>query len=130
MHATTLRDQEACVLVAVVARWGCKVLHIFDQGFAGALWVEALLGLAVRFVVRWRRDFRLVDAEGNARLAWKIVQGKRGWSERWVWDSRRGFWAKASVLAVLVTHPEHREAPLSLVVCLSQGTASLVPVDQ
>lgn len=104
--------------MAQVLRWGRKVLHVFDQGFAGAL-----LGLAVRFVLRWRPKYRLVDAAGNERLAWKIVQGKRGWSERWVWDRGLARWAKASVLAVQVSHPEHHQEPLYLVVCRSQGRA-------
>jgi len=56
-----------------------------------------------------------------ARLAWRIALGKRGWSERTIWDSRRARWVRASVLALPVTHPDHRETPLWLVVCRSQG---------
>ena len=56
-----------------------------------------------------------------ARLAWRIALGKRGWSERTIWDSRRARWVRASVLALPVTHPDHRERPLWLVLCRSQG---------
>jgi hypothetical protein len=75
----------------------------------------------LRFVLRWRKDYQLLDAAGNRRLTWKIAQGKRGWSQRWVWDARRARWVMATVLVLVVAHPEHPEQPLSLVVCRSQG---------
>jgi hypothetical protein len=123
VHASHLRDVEVRVLVVLVARWGRRVLHVFDQGWASGLWIGVLLGLAVRFVLRWRPKYHLIDAAGNKRLAWKILQGKRGWSERWVWDSRRARWVKSTVLAAPVRHPEHREEQFFLVVCRSQGRA-------
>ena len=80
-----------------------------------------LLAFALRFVLRWRGDYHLDDAQGNRRKAWRIAMGKRGWSERIIWDSRRARWVHASVLALPVTHPDHRDTPLWLVVCRSQG---------
>jgi hypothetical protein len=38
-----------------------------------------------------------------------------------VWDARRARWVIATVLVLAVTHPDHPEVPLSLVVCRSQG---------
>lgn len=120
-HATHLRDQEGRALVALLTRWGRQVLHVFDQGFAGAFWVGVLLELGARFVLRWRPKYRLRDATGNERLAWKIAPGKRGWSQRQVWDSRRARWVRASVLALPVRLPSQPEQPVFLVVCRSQG---------
>jgi hypothetical protein len=97
------------------------VLHIFDQGFASAFWLGLLLAYRLRFVLRWRKDYKLLDAAGNQRLTWKIAQGKRGWSQRTVWDARRARWVVATVLALPVAHPEHADRPLWLVVCRSQG---------
>src|SRR5215471_11778635 len=57
----------------------------------------------------------------NRRLTWKIAQGKRGWSQRWVWDARRARWVVASVLVLSVAHLDHPQHPFSLVVCRSQG---------
>ena len=57
----------------------------------------------------------------NKRKAWKIAQGKRGWSERTVWDSRRAQWIKATVLVLPVRHPDFPEQALSLVICRSKG---------
>jgi hypothetical protein len=63
----------------------------------------------------------LLDTAGNQRLTWKIAQGKRGWSQRWVWDARRSRWVVATVLALPVAHPAEPERPLWLAVCRSQG---------
>jgi hypothetical protein len=75
----------------------------------------------LRFVLRWRKDYQLLDAAGNRRLTWKIAQGKRGWSQRTVWDARRARWVVATVLALPVAHPEQPDRPLWLVICRSQG---------
>ena len=120
-HASFKRDEEGKLLVELAASWGRTVIHVFDQGFASAFWLGLLLAYSLRFVLRWRKDYQLLDAAGNRRLTWKIAQGKRGWSQRWVWDARRARWVVATVLVLPVTHPEHPEQPLSLVVCRSQG---------
>jgi hypothetical protein len=115
------RDEEGKLLLDLAAEWGRAVIHIFDQGFASAFWLGLLLAYNLRFVVRWRKDYQLLDAAGNRRLTWKIAQGKRGWSQRTVWDARRARWVVATVLALPVAHPEHANRPLWLVVCRSQG---------
>jgi hypothetical protein len=120
-HASFKRDEEGKLLVDLAASWGRSVIHVFDQGFSSAFWLGLLLAYGLRFVLRWRKDYQLLDAAGNRRLTWKIAQGKRGWSQRWVWDARRARWVLASVLVLPVAHPEHPEQPLSLVVCRSQG---------
>ena len=96
-------------------------MHVLDQGFASAFWLGLLAAYQLRFVLRWRKDYKLLDAAGNQRLTWKIAQGKRGWSQRWVWDARRSRWVVATVLALPVAHPAQPENPLWLVVCRSQG---------
>jgi hypothetical protein len=120
-NASFRRDEEGKLLVERLLVWGRSVVHIFDQGFAGAFWLGVLLAFALRFVLRWRADYQLSDAQGNRRKAWRIAFGKRGWSERTIWDSRRAQWVRASVLALPVTHPEYRDRPMWLVVCRSKG---------
>ncbi len=88
-HASFKRDEEGKLLVELAAAWGREVIHVFDQGFASAFWLGVILAYSLRFVLRWRKDYQLVDAQGNRRLTWKIAQGKRGWSQRTVWDARR-----------------------------------------
>ena len=120
-HASFKRDEEGKLLVELAASWGRAVIHVFDQGFASAFWLGLLLAYNLRFVLRWRKDYQLLDAQGNRRLTWKIAQGKRGWSQCTVWDSRRARWVVATVLVLQVAHPNHPEHPLWLVVCRSQG---------
>jgi len=120
-HRSFKRDEEGKLLVELAASWGRAVIHVFDQGFASAFWLGLLFAYGLRFVLRWRKDYKLLDAAGNPRLTWKIAQGKRGWSQRWVWDARRARWVVATVLALQVAHPEHPDRPLWLVVCRSQG---------
>jgi Transposase DDE domain len=120
-HTSYKRDEEGKLLVDLAANWGRAVIHVFDQGFASAFWLGVVLAYHLRFVLRWRKDYQLLDAAGNRRLTWKIAQGKRGWSQRTVWDARRARWVVATVLVLPVAHPDHREQPLSLVICRSQG---------
>jgi hypothetical protein len=120
-RASFKRDEEGKLLVELAASWGRAVIHVFDQGFASAFWLGLLLAYSLRFVLRWRKDYYLLDAAGNRRLTWKIAQGKRGWSQRTVWDARRARWVVATVLVLPVAHPDHPGEPLSLVVCRSQG---------
>jgi hypothetical protein len=120
VHASFRRDEEGKLLLCLL-QWGRMVVHVFDQGFAGAFWLGLLLAFGLRFVLRWRKDYQLLDAQGNRRKTWRIAMGKRGWAERTMRDSRRAHWVVSSVLALPVRHPEHPESPLWLVVCRSKG---------
>ena len=120
-HASFKRDEEAKLLLTCAAQWGRQVVHIFDQGFAAALWLGLLVALGLRFVLSFRKDYQLLDAQGNKRKAWHIARGKRGSGERLIWDSRRSRWVQASVLVLPVRHPDHPDIALSLVVCRSAG---------
>jgi hypothetical protein len=72
-HASFKRDEEGKLLVDLASAWGRAVIHIFDQGFASAFWLGLLLAYSLRFVLRWRKDYQLLDAAGNRRLTWKIA---------------------------------------------------------
>ena len=121
VYASFKRDEEAKRLLTCAAQWGRRVLHIFDQGFAGGLWLGLLVALGLRFVLRWRKDYQLLDAQGNKRKAWHIARGKRGSRARLIWDSRHSRWVQASVLVLPVCHPDHPDVALSLVVYRSAG---------
>lgn len=55
-QATTARDQEGHLLRECAQRWGQRVLHLFDRGYAGAPWLGELAWSGVRFVMRWRQQ--------------------------------------------------------------------------
>ena len=113
------RQVRAAVLRWCARQWGRRVLHIWDRGYAGTLWLGLALGHRVRFVLRWPKGWKLQDATGAERPAWQMTRGKRSWGERYLRDPRRNELQKVGVLAVCLAHPDHR-APLWLVVARSK----------
>ena len=77
-RASFQRDEQAKLLVEQLAKWGRRVIHTFDQGFAGKLWLGLCLAFNLKFVLRWRADYHLLDATGTARPAWKIAPSANG----------------------------------------------------
>jgi hypothetical protein len=121
--ASSKRAEELLLLQAAAATWGQRVLHLFDRGFAGAPWLQAALAAQVRFVLRWPGRYVLCDQQGQPRNAWRLVQGKRAWGHRLLWDGRRQCWRRVGVLAAPVRHPT-LATPLWLVVARrGQGQA-------
>jgi hypothetical protein len=114
-RASDKRTAEAAVLRQVAQRWGARVLHLWDRGFAGTPWLAVALTLPIRFVLRWPTRYHLVDESGQERPAWQIVRGKRSWDHRLLRDGRRRCPRKVGVLATMVWHPAHPQ-PLWLVV--------------
>lgn len=114
-RASTKREEERQVLWEAVRRWGARVIHVWDRGFAGSPWLTLALVHAVRFVLRWPKGYRLVDEAGNWKKAWEMARGKRSWEQRQLWDSRRRCWRKIGIVAFPVTDPTF-DPPLWLVV--------------
>lgn len=116
--ASDRRTQEWLLLRECAHRWGRRVLHIFDRGFAGAPWLGVLFDYWVYFVMRWPRGYKLldVDAGGRERKAWEITKGKRSWDSRLLWDSHQRAYRKTGVVVAQVRHPLFRAHPLWLVV--------------
>jgi Transposase DDE domain len=109
------REKEAALLDACQQRWGRRVIHVFDQGFAGSPRLGECFQRKLRFILRWNKEYHLRDAEGNTRRVGRISGRRRSWGERQVWDARRRQWFQAGVVAIPVTHPDYQQ-PLWLVV--------------
>lgn len=101
-------------------QWGQSVWHIWDRGFANGVWLESVLELKLRFVLRWKKGQYLLDNWGERRKAWQITRGKRSWSYRLLRDPHTRKERKVGVLAVCVNHPEQAQ-PLWLVVARIGG---------
>jgi hypothetical protein len=114
-HATAHADVTAQLFVACVRRWGSRLLHVCDRGYASALWVGRFVEAQVDFVLRWRTDYNLVDAKGE-RTSGQMTRGKRSLDHRLVWDARRRCERRVGILYFPVRHPKHPDAPLWLVV--------------
>ena len=110
------RQQQQARFRQVARRWGRKVRHVFDRGYGTGPWLWQLWRYRLRFVVRWKKGNKLIDASGQERKAWEIARGKRPWGEaRLLWDTHFRVYRSTRVLALPVQHPEY-QGPLWLVV--------------
>jgi hypothetical protein len=101
------RSQERQVLQRVARKWGSDVLHIWDRGFAGSPWITFVLQYPIRFLLRWKKDYKLIGPDGQEKKAWQITRGKRSWDHRLVYDARRRCYRKTGILAAPVRLPNH-----------------------
>ena len=103
------RQQQVALLGKAAQRWGRKVRHVFDRGYGTGPWLWRLWMSQVRFVVRWKKGNKLIDASGQERKAWEIARGKRPWGEaRLLWDTHFRVYRSTRVLALPVHHPEYQ----------------------
>lgn len=115
-HKSDKRCEEEKLLEQCRQAWGQRVLHIFDQGFAGSPWLGTLLLKQLRFLMRWKKDYVLVAANGSPCKAWQICRGKRSLDHRQVWDARRRCWRTVGLYFTPVTHPDYPDTQLWLIV--------------
>jgi hypothetical protein len=101
------RTEELKLLKHCVEAWGERVLHVWDRGFAGGPWLSHVNLHKVRFVMRWQKNYKLIDRHGVKRKAWEITRGKRSWQHKELWDNRRHCYRKTGVYACPVSHPEY-----------------------
>jgi hypothetical protein len=106
-RAEQKRTVEESLLEQCARAWGESVLHVFDRGFSGELWLSALARARVRFVLRWPGRYRLQSLFGEEAAAWKHVRGKKTRSRREIWDAHHHCWRTGGVLAVPVRHPAY-----------------------
>jgi hypothetical protein len=114
------RDEEKDVLTYIDRIWGKDVLHIWDRGFAGNPWLTQAFLHGARFVLRWPKNYTLVDELGQVCKPGEISKAKRSWEHRYLWDARRRCKRKTGIIAFPVTDPTHNQ-PLWLVVVRRKG---------
>ncbi|MDX1413811.1 MAG: transposase [Candidatus Promineifilaceae bacterium] len=114
-QATRKREVEEDLLRDISERWGQKVIHVWDRGFAGTPWLTMAFVHALCFVMRWPKNYKLCPDEGPARPVHHIPRGKRSWGHRLLWDARRREQRKVGVLAIAVRDPAYDQL-LTLVV--------------
>jgi hypothetical protein len=111
--ASNRRQQERQMLTSCQTAWGRRVIHCFDRGFAGGPWLTTLIVHDARFILRWPTGYKLVDAQGQKRLAWQITRGKRSRATRMI--RRQGQRVTLGLYWCPVHHPDVA-VPLWLVV--------------
>lgn len=114
--ASHKRTEEGALWQEVTVRWGPRVWHLFDRGFAGTPWLSLLLAAQAPFILRWPKRYHLVTGQGREVPAWQIARGKRSWGQIEVWDAKRHCPRQVGLLALSVTHPTFPDSPLWLVV--------------
>lgn len=114
------RDEEKLVLSYIDRIWGKEVLHVWDRGFAGNPWLTQAFLHGARFVLRWPKNYMLVDENGQLRKPGEISKGKRSWEHRYLWDARRRCKRKTGIIAFPVSDPTHNQ-PLWLVIVRRKG---------
>lgn len=103
-QAEDKRQVQRQMLVECSRRFGAAVLHVFDRGYAGAPWLQALAAAEARFVVRWKTGMRLEDWAGESRPAWHFTRGKKTQDHRQIWDAHARAYRRMGVVAVRVRH--------------------------
>ena len=115
------KDENCKLLRHLSQRWGRRLVHVFDRGYCGSPWLGALRGFDVRFIVRFKHRFHLLDARGEKRAAWKLARGRVGQGPRTIYDAVHRRQVAGSVLFFQVTHPDFADWPLTLVVGRRKG---------
>jgi Transposase DDE domain len=115
------KDENCKLLRQLSERWGRRLVHVFDRGYCGGPWLGALRCFNIRFIVRFKHRYHLLDSQGEKRAAWKIARGKVGQAPRTIYDAVHRCHVQGSVLAFQVTHPDFPDWPLTLVVGRRKG---------
>lgn len=101
-HATNQRAVAADLLQETHRRWGHRVIHLWDRGFAGRPWLQAALQQRVRFIVRWPRRYLLEDEKGDRHKPSDFTRYRRSWGQGELWDLKRRCKRKIGVVAARV----------------------------
>ena len=119
-HKSAKRKVESRLLKRIDRLWGKELLHIWDRGFAGNPWLTIAFLHAARFVMRWPKQYQLLDEQGRLRKPGEISKGKRSWEHRMLWDARRRCERKVGIIAFPVADAVHQQG-LWLVVARRKG---------
>lgn len=113
---TTKREEEHRLLRDLAQRWGRTVIHLWDRGFAGAPWLGLAIFYQVRFIVRWNKDYKLIDPKGRLLKTWQCARGKRSLDHRMIHDARRRCERKTGIVFLPVQVPDFPDRIFTLVV--------------
>lgn len=114
------REEESEVFDHIDGLWGKEVIHVWDRGFAGAPWLTQAFVRGARFILRWPKNYGLLDEFEQLKNPGELSKAKRSWDHRLVWDARRRCERKVGIIAFPVFDRTHLQ-PLWLVVARRKG---------
>jgi hypothetical protein len=103
-HASTMWETEKRLLREAVQWLGKQVLYVFDRGYAGATWLQALQEQGVLFVIRWVKSHHFLDAQGEEKALWEIARGEKTWGYRSIEEAHTHTWLRKGVVAMPIRH--------------------------
>jgi hypothetical protein len=116
---STPRQVEERSLAHLAQRWGRRVVHVFDRGWAGGPWLVLLSRWRLRFLLRWRKDYQVLDAQGQERKASQIAQRARSRLGAKLWSPRHHRLIVVHWVVLPVRHTLLPQQPLWLLVVRS-----------
>lgn len=119
-EASQKRAEEAEVFEQIDGVWGKEVIHLWDRGFAGNPWLTQAFLRGARFILRWPKNYQLLDEFEQLKKPGELSKAKRSWDHRLVWDARRHCDRKTGIIAFSVFDRAHHQ-PLWLVVARRKG---------
>ena len=108
--ASQARLEEAQIFDYIDQIWGKEVLHVWDRGFAGNPWLTQAFVRGARFILRWPKNYNLLDEQEQRRTPGEISKGKRSWAHRMLWDARHQCECKTGVIAFPVFDQIHQQS--------------------
>jgi hypothetical protein len=119
-EASQKREEEGEVFDHIDGLWGKEVIHVWDRGFAGNPWLTQAFLRGARFILRWPKNYQLLDEYEQLKKPGELSKAKRSWDQRLVWDARRHCERKTGIIAFPVFDRTHHQ-PLWLVVARRKG---------
>jgi hypothetical protein len=109
-HWLQARLEEAEIFDHIDQLWGKEVIHVWDRGFAGNPWLTQAFLRGARFILRWPKNYNLLDEQEQRCKPGEISKGKRSWDHRLLWDARHQCECKTGVIAFPVLDPTHQQS--------------------
>lgn len=119
-EASQKREEEGEVFDLMDDLWGKEVIHLWDRGFAGNPWLTQAFLRGARFILRWPKNYQLLDEFDQLKKPGELSKARRSWDHRLVWDARRRCERKVGIIAFPVFDRTHHQ-PLWLVVARRKG---------
>jgi hypothetical protein len=117
LRSSDRRSEQLKLLKAAARTFGRRVVHLFDRGYAGAPWLEQLIGRKLRFVMRWPKRMKLMlPGAAEPVNAWRLLQGKRSISRRTFTEATTADRRSYGIAWIEVRHADHPQTRLWLVV--------------